>query len=147
MQPLVYLGGPISSLTHDGADEWRVKVASDIDHFARALNPMRFNANLKDKGVLGQFGYEDSVFTTDRAITQRDRWDVQRSAVVFFNFLGCTRPSIGSCVEVGWADSKRIPIIIVMEDDNMHQHGIINTCAGYIVPTLEEGVECLRGIL
>jgi hypothetical protein len=41
-------------------------------------------------------------------------------------------------VELGWADATKIPIVIVMESGNIHQHCFVNTLATYVVDNLEE---------
>ena len=44
-------------------------------------------------------------------------------------------------MEVAWADLKRIPIVVCMEDEgNPHDHGIINECTGFRVNSINEGL-------
>jgi len=50
-------------------------------------------------------------------------------------------------MEIGWADMCRTPIIIVMEESNVHRHKMIEDVAGFIVETLEEGIEIAKTIL
>jgi hypothetical protein len=82
-----------------------------------------------------------------KGITTRDRMDCMRSNMVIANFLGATKTSIGSVMEIAWADSARIPIVLVIDKDNVHQHPMITECAGFIVSTLEEGMTVLERTL
>jgi nucleoside 2-deoxyribosyltransferase len=78
----------------------------------------------------------------------RDRYDVMSSDVVLFNLLGTTTVSIGTCIEFGWADAFRKPVVLVMEPEgNLHDHPMVREAAGYIVPTLDEAVQVLDCIL
>ena len=57
------------------------------------------------------------------------------------NFLDSgTRVSIGTVMEIAWAYERRIPIIVVMKEDNIHVHAMVNDCITYRVDTLEEGM-------
>jgi threonine dehydrogenase-like Zn-dependent dehydrogenase len=44
---------------------------------------------------------------------------------VYANFLGATKASIGSCFEVAWAHILGKHVIVVMEENNPHQHAFI----------------------
>jgi nucleoside 2-deoxyribosyltransferase len=115
-------------------------------------SPLRAKAYLKEYGKLEQsYQTKDqplSCLSSDRGITHRDRFDVMTSDAVLFNFLGAERVSIGTCIEVGWADAYRKPCVIVMEPkDNLHDYPMIREIAGWRVPTLDDSVEILDRIL
>lgn len=74
--------------------------------------------------------------------------------MVFFDFVNCAVASVGSCIELGWADAYRNPIVTVMDlavdgalRANPHDHAMVRAVSGYIVPTLDEGIEIVRAIL
>ncbi len=144
-RPTVYLCGPITGLSHDearlGWRKWmRDELAKvDID----ALSPMRCTDHLKNEKSLSAQGYAKHIQSTPKFITLRDRWDTQRSDLVFANLLGTTEVSIGSVGEVFWCDSVRTPMIIAMEEDNIHQHAMIQELA-IIVPDLETGIHVIK---
>jgi hypothetical protein len=51
-------------------------------------------------------------------------------------------------MEIAWADLERIPIIIVREaEGSLHDHCMVNEAAGFIVNTLDEGIEIVKAIL
>ncbi len=56
--------------------------------------------------------------------------------------------SIGTVIELGWADAYRKPVILVMEkEDNPHDHPMVREIAGYYVNTLTAGLELTIALL
>ena len=115
----VYLAGPITGLDYEGATDWR-ESATKMMHPIEALSPMRYKAYLIQYGKLlatyGDIGVKNPL-STDKGITTRDRWDVERCDIVLMNFLGAEIVSIGTCIEIGWADTHRKPIVMLMEEE------------------------------
>lgn len=144
---LVYLAGPITDLPYKEAVAWREQVAAMLPGNIIALSPMRGKEWLSRKKKLSKVGYKDHVLSTSRGIITRDRFDTTRCDVLFVNFLGADKASIGTVMEIAWADLCRKPIVIVMEPNNIHRHAMLSEAAGYVVSTLEEGVEMLISIL
>lgn len=67
--------------------------------------------------------------------------------MILVNFLGAKKVSIGSVMEITWADAWRKPIIIVMEKDNVHAHAMIKEVAGFIVSDLDEAIAIAIAVL
>jgi|SRR5215207_379507 len=156
MRPSVYLAGPITGRTYDEGAEWRVDAFNTF--YVRgidAFSPLRMKKYLRAFGTLegkdqdGQYAYAGAhPLSSDKGIMARDRNDVSRRDMVLANFLGCgERISIGTCVEIGWADAARKPIVLVMEDDNVHRHAMIEEAAGFRVHTMEEAIEIVTAVL
>jgi hypothetical protein len=87
-----------------------------------------------------------------RAVTQRNRFDVQRADLILANFLGANGPparvSIGSVGELFWADAYRKPIVLVRERaGNVHDHSMINDLAGWTFDNLPAALEGIAQIL
>lgn len=146
----VYLAGPVTGLSYKGATDWRKQATEWLSaRGLRGLDPMRGKHYLLGETKLAAKGYEDTVLSNEKAITTRDRFDTQRADVVIMNFLGATKISAGTMIEMGWADSVRTPIIVVMEKDgsNPHDHAMIRSIAGYWVESLEEAVDVAASIL
>lgn len=153
-RPSVYLAGPITGLTYDESTDWRDSVAAELDDVGiTAYSPLRCKQYLREFGELDAAGGQDSAYVgvnplSDPAgITARDRNDVKTKDAILINLLGAERISVGTCIEVGWADAFRKPIIVAMEEDNVHRHAILNHCAGFIAPTLEQAVEIVKAVL
>lgn len=150
----VYLAGPITGLTYDEGNDWREVVIRDLEDVGiTAWSPLRAKHFLREIGVLDSAGTPDSAYiglnplSEPKGIMTRDRFDTMKSDVVLMNLLGATRVSIGTMIEAGWADAARVPLVIAMEDDNIHRHAMLNEAAGFIVPTLEEAVAVVKAVL
>lgn len=147
MEPLVYLAGPIAGMQYGNSTSWREYVARSLTNYhIQTLSPLRGKTYLKDE-VHIQDSYEDQVLSSRRGLTTRDRMDVMRCDMVLINFDGADRVSIGTCIEVGWADAWRKPMVIVMDEKNLHYHAMIRECAGFIVPTLDDAIKVVRHVL
>lgn len=149
--PSVYLAGPISGLDFSGATGWRdfakVELAkSGID----AFSPMRAKEYLKNEVEFTKSCVDYARFgslSSPRGIMTRDRFDVTRCDVILVNLLGAKTVSIGTCMEIAWADLKRIPIVCAIDDNNLHDHAMINEAIGFPVSSVEEAIHVTRAIL
>lgn len=151
-QPTVYLAGPITGLNYAGCTEWREEVSSQLGLAGiKAFSPLRAKAYLASLAVLSGHGAEYAhmgVMSQARAVMTRDRFDATRCDVLFVNLLGATQPSIGTVMEIAWADLKRIPIVCAIEaSGNPHEHMMVNEAIGFRVPTLEEAIHVTKAIL
>lgn len=145
-ESLLYLAGPITGISFDGCTDWREYVASKLPAHIKGVSPMRGKNYLsKEKKV--KDSYEDQPLSCSKGITCRDRFDTTRCDMVFVNFLGAKKASIGTVMEIAWADMLRKPVVIVMEPDNVHNHSMIRESAGFIVSTLDEGILIATAVL
>lgn len=145
---VVYLCGPITGMTYEDATKgWRKEVGEALNWIAgvEAVSPMRGKHHLEGKTNLSPLG-GPHLLSTPRAIITRDFFDVRRSALVFANFIGADRASIGSCVELGVAYERHIPIIACFEAGDIHDHAFIREIA-WCVPTLEDGIMAATNLL
>jgi nucleoside 2-deoxyribosyltransferase len=150
---LVYLAGPISGLNFEGATDWREYAKAELSQFGiKALSPLRYQHHLKSIGKFTNEGGETarlkSTMSTPRGLTTRDRWDATRCDVLLVNLLGAPQVSIGTVMEIAWADAKRIPIVVAMEESgNHHEHAMINEAIGFRVASLWEAIDVTRQLL
>lgn len=143
----IYLAGPIKGQTYKQATEWRKKVAKALDSKnVQCFSPLRGKEYLKNTGVLTNGTY-DGVLTTAKAIMRRDFFDCVRSTVVVVNLLGTRQLSIGTIMEIAWCYQSQIPAIIIMEEDNIHHHVMLDDAATYVVPTLKEAISVTKILL
>jgi nucleoside 2-deoxyribosyltransferase len=143
----IYLCGPITGLTYGGCTNWRDYVRHRLAYGMRGISPMRDGKAELDTGKPILDTYENSLMSSQRAITTRDRYDTMHCDAILANLLDAERVSIGSMIELGWADSVRTPIIAVMRPDNIHWHAMVREVAGWIVPTLDEAIQVANNIL
>ncbi len=142
----LYLAGPITGLSYGDSVGWRDYVADQLPEYIVAVSPMRGKQYLEREKVIG-LSYEDIPLSCRKGITCRDRYSVMNCDMILVNFLGAKMVSIGSCMEIAWADMLRKPIVVVMEKDNIHQHPIILETAGFVVNTLDEGIKMVDATL
>lgn len=149
---LVYLAGPITGLSFDGASDWREFAKIDLAPYGiKGLSPLRAKEYLRQvKGPLTGTGEEYAhlgVLSLPRGVTTRDRYDATRCDALLVNLLGADRVSVGTVMEIAWADYCRTPIVVAMEPKgNPHEHMMISECIGFRVPTLEEAIDVIKAI-
>jgi len=143
----IYLAGPISGLTYDGAQEWRDEFRRRIDPRIDAFSPLRGKEYLTIRGPL-EGSYDDYPLSTDAGITARDRYDCMGADLVVFYLLGATRISIGTMIEFGWCDAARNPAIVIMEKTgNVHDYPMVRQIAQFRTDTLTDAVSLANIIL
>ena len=150
--PKVYLAGAITGLSYDGCTDWRKQVKEELGEAGiEAFSPMRAKEYLShvEKLTADCDAYAAlSALSSNRGIMTRDRWDATRCDLLFVNLLGTAKASIGTCMEIAWADLGRRPIVCAMEPTgNPHEHGMILEAIGFRVPTLEEAITITKAIL
>ena len=143
----VYLCGPISGLSYEECVDWRQYVAHRLESDVLPLSPLRGKSYLESENAIGHT-YSNTLLSTEDAITTRDRFDVMNCDAMLVNFLGTKTVSIGSVIELGWADAFRKPIILVMEaDGNLHQHPIVDRLCGFKAHNLDDGIAIVNSTL
>lgn len=163
----LYLAGPIAGLTYEQAAlDWRAQVISALhdDHHCTApsdgsihsaqyqtihcYSPMRGKVFLKGTGeVIGKQGYEQHPMSSMQGIIGRDRNDVMMADAVFMNVYGAKAVSIGTTVELGWADAFRKPVILILDKGGAHDHAFFKGLATYVCDSIEQGIECAKALL
>lgn len=150
----VYLAGPITGCNYGEATDWRELVADALGEDFICLSPMRAKEYLENETDIAKSydaEYEEggglaSALSSAKGINARDAWDCRTADVVFVNFLGAKRVSIGTCMEVAWAFESRKPCIIVQEHGNIHEHPMMYESASFVVEDLETGIAVLKAL-
>lgn len=142
----VYLAGSISGMTYEDATEWRRKADILLKQTGinfNSVDPMRGKENLFGSSELPH----ESPKHPAKHIWLRDKYDVESCDGMIVNFLNCKRVSIGTCVEIGMGVEQEIPIIVIMEENNIHNHPFITEPAYRVVRTLEEAIDVLCDLI
>lgn len=148
MKPKVYLAGPIAGLSFDDATTWRILAKGLLaDSGIDAYSPLRNKEYFKDINKFENKGYEEFPLSTSKAVVCRDFLDCTTSNVVIVYLLGAKSISIGTVMEIAWAYQARVPIILVMEKDNLHSHCMVNECANFKVDNLEDAINIAKSVL
>ena len=143
----VYLSGPITGCSYGGCTDWRKYVAEHLARDIVAVSPLRGKEYLKTLDSMPHT-LEDKAMSSQRGIMTRDRHDTSTCDATLANLLDTKIVSIGTVMEIAWADMLRKPIVLVMEKEgNLHDHPMIREAAGYRVETLDEGIVLLNALL
>jgi hypothetical protein len=152
----IYLGGVMSGLSIEECSEWRNQTKERLESLRdnngnqvyKCLSPCRGKDFLKGKGILARVDKNNDGW--GNTILQRDKYDVLRSDIIIFNYLDSNKTgnvSIGTVMEQAWASLNNIFSIVVIDDNNIHQHEFLRRTASLIVPTLEDAVSYLENVL
>lgn len=143
----IYIAGSIS-----GKDVEEVKdYFSETTWKFRALGyetlcPMTGKGKLRTEAKYRAKDYRHPI-ATNKAIIGRDRWMVGQADIIYCNLHGATHVSIGSMMELAWASELHKHIVVVMEEDNIHQHAFVLQTADIIFSTPEEAEEYLEDLI
>lgn len=145
----VYLAGPITGLSYGETTDWRSYVINQFEIVSptiKGYSPMRGKKYLQtETHIAGE--YDEWPLSTAKGLTVKDRFDCQTSDVVFVNLLGSERVSIGTVLEIGWASANHIPVVVVMDQQNIHNHAMIRETSSFIVDTIDRGIDVVCTIL
>lgn len=148
MAKRVYLAGPISGLTYDQGNEWRLQAIKELTAIGiEAYSPMRAKEYLRAEGVLTG-SYSSGLFSSSRNIMTRDYDDCRRADLIMANMLAYPKVSIGTVMEIAWSYAHRIPLVMIMEKEgNLHEHPMIAEAIGFRVDNLEDALTIAKAIL
>jgi nucleoside 2-deoxyribosyltransferase len=142
---IIFLSGPITGLSYEDSTQWRQDVQNKLPANIIPLSPLRNKEHLKrEKDILDHY---DHILSTSKSITKMDYFDVKRSDIILVNLLNTKRVSIGTVMEVAWAYEMGKPIVIAMEDDNIHQHSMIRECADFILSDIDQALDIVLHML
>jgi len=150
MEFLMYTAGPIKGLTYKGASNWREYVRDEMDRLSpwiKTISPVRGDHAQKGTEQIIISDSKDHIFTTKYAINQRDYNDVQRADIIFVNLLDTDVVSIGTVMEIAWARAFAKPVVLLMEDGNIHDHPLLRYPAGYITNNLDKGIHVAISVI
>jgi nucleoside 2-deoxyribosyltransferase len=142
----VYLAGPIKGLAYEDSVFWRDVIKAVLfDTPIKTLSPMRDKEFLT--GQVINAAYPESPLGSAEAITARDRYDVMRSDVILVNLWGAKEVSIGTVMEIAWADMLRKPVVLVIDKGNVHNHPMLLECCPFVAEDLDTSVKLVKSIL
>lgn len=127
--------------TYDQANDWRKRVTERLEVLRiETLSPMRGESYLKP-GVMPDVQHAPGI-------PARDRNDIATCDAVLMNLLEMgDRVSIGTMIELGWADMLRKPVILVRNVYCLSQHVMVNAMLSWDVRTLKEGIELAADVV
>jgi len=124
-RPKVYLSGPMAGLTYEAGTEWRDYVQDKLGLDINCLSPYRGKDFLKGQKIENII--YDNPMATPKAITIRDRWDTTTADVVLVNLTNHFNFSVGTILEIAWADMARVPVVAVIPAESEYiKHPILS---------------------
>jgi hypothetical protein len=144
----VFLCGPITGMTLPEAKSWRRTVIAALAGEARFIDPTRDSPDTtrRSENAATRSLTARRLLHGKRTVTH-DRFDIRRSDLVLACFLGAKAVSIGSVGEIFWADAMGKPVIVVREEDNLHNHDMLNEIAGWIFDNLDEAIGQVKKLI
>lgn len=144
----VYLAGPIGGCSYGECTSWREVFTRLLHGFdVECISPMRGKSYLKNETEIDKIRYSTPL-SCPKGVYTRDRFDALRCDLLIVNLLGAQKPSLGSVMEIAWADAVGTPIVLVMEaEGNCHEHILIQEACGFRVESLEEAADLAVSIL
>lgn len=146
MKKALFLAGPLTGISYGDALDWRQYVERKLPSNVIAFSALRGKEYVAKEAVLKD-AYPHHLLSTPQGTITRDRFDVSRCDALFVNFLKADRVSIGTIMEMAWADSWRIPIILVMENGNIHDHAFVRQVAAFITDDLDEAIRTAADVV
>ncbi len=143
----LYMAGPIKGLAYGPATDWRLWLTNKLKYYnVECLDPLRGKTDLKCETSIDDVEY-DTPMSCPKGIYVRDRFDALRCDLLLVNLLGAEKPSLGSVMEIAWADALHTPIILVMEPGNIHEHAMVLGACGFRAQCLEEAAAIAIAVL
>jgi len=142
----VYLAGPISGCTPADCFDWRQHAITSLEEWGHiGLSPARFKPFLREVKTIENIEQEGKIKNPPveaPTLTARDRRDVATCDVVLMNLLPySSRISIGTMIEVGWADAARKPLIVVASPGSLYvQHPMLRAIAASMLHDLDQAI-------
>jgi hypothetical protein len=144
----VYLCGPITGMPLQEAVGWRRAATEALAGTARVIDPTLYSPDTtrRSDSAATRALTEERLLRGRRTVA-RDQADVRRSDLVLACFLGARSVSIGSVGEMFWADAMGKPIVFVREEENVHNHDMLNAIAGWVFTDLDAAIGQVRRLI
>lgn len=143
----IYLAGSISGLEYDEVVN-RYKGLSVLlkTYGYETLCPMTGKTYLRTETKLKAGGYNYPV-STNHAIFERDKWMVGQCDIVLADLSNSgERVSIGTMMELAWASMLGKHTIIILPEENIHNHAFVLESGDVIFRTTEETLNYLKDL-
>lgn len=145
----IYLVGPISGEAYgDVVAKIEAKRSTILDIVPNSIvyHPMTGKKALRNELAFKSVGYVGTRIATNRAIFGRDLWMIRQADVIVADFRDAKIASIGSCFELAWGHMLGKLVVVVMEDENIHQHAFVLQAADVVFDNFKDVIIYLKQI-
>ena len=115
------------------------------------LSPMRHEGHLSEHtGTIDDDVIDNAshFFAGSKIIFAKDVLDIRSCDIMLANFLGATRPSLGTVSEIGMAYILNKTIITVIEKkDNIHLHPFVLEPSALVLDNLPDAITAINSLL
>lgn len=144
----IYLCGPISGASYQGATSWRESTKAYLQNCGfEAYSPMRGKEYLSTQQSIPALQQDAHKLAQNQAINARDSWDVRRCDILLANLEDAQRVSIGSLMEIADAWNQGKYIVLVMKPGDIHDHPFVRARASIVFEFLDEAVDYITEVL
>lgn len=143
----IYIAGSISGKAVEEVQDYFREASTLLRAMGyEVLSPMTGKGKLRTESVYRAKDYRYPI-ATNRAIIGRDRWMVGQADIIYCNLYEAVHASIGSMMELAWAYELRKHSIVVMGEENIHQHAFVLQAADIVFPTTGDAEEYLADLI
>ena len=143
----IYCVHPISGCSANEVFGYYEKTKNELTSYGyNVLVPMYGKSFLRTELEFKTKDYQ-SPLTMNHAIYDRDKWMVHQADILYANFIGAARVSIGSMFELAWGNDNGKQVVITMEENNIHQHAFVLEAATIVFSTEEETMHYLKKLV
>jgi nucleoside 2-deoxyribosyltransferase len=141
-----YLAGPVVGCLEVDAKDWRRYVAGCLQPYGvRCISPIR---SVSPDGARFVMTEGCEKHGTTNAVFAKNRFDVARCDITLAYLpLKDFQPRVGTISEIAWTWMLGKQVVLVSEDPAFTEHPLIQMQCGWIVPSLDTGIEIVGEIL
>jgi nucleoside 2-deoxyribosyltransferase len=145
----IYLSGPITGKGYDEVvDRYREKAELLRLMGYWVLCPMTGKPYLRNELESKASRYTHPPASSNHAIFERQKWVISGTDIVLVDLSNSgERVSIGTCFELAWASMLGKHTIVVMPEENIHQHAFVLEAADIVFETLEDAYKYLEDLI
>lgn len=148
----IYTAGPITGLSYAEVMARYNKQSTMFKEFGYSVYcPMTGKEHLRnERNLKADFSNESKTHptATNNAIKGRDKWMVEQVDIVFVDFTDSNgTASIGSCMEMAWADEFNKHVVAVIPEGDIHNHAFVLQCADIVFKNREDAYSYLESLI
>jgi nucleoside 2-deoxyribosyltransferase len=143
----VYLAGPIAGQTGEAVNSSIAEKSAILADFGYLVyHPMVGKEKLINSNDIHiAQGYDFNPIANNHAIFSRDKWMVMQADIVLADLAHAGgRVSIGTMMEIAWANLMGKQVIVIMPFGNIHDHLFVREAATIIFGDIEEAYDYLK---
>jgi len=144
----IYLAGPILGTTKAEANEWREKFRSRLHTIdIEGVSPLRCEPLIGERYMVGSL---DPRFGQGKVIHAKNKLDVRRCDMTMVYLPKFAKDdygiSIGSIIEIAWADAFGKPVMIVSDDTTLKKHPVLEGCWDWWLDNFDDAYDTIAGL-